>query len=258
MLKWVILFLSSWYLQSSMHWRIIFCCIETFICNLHFTQKETVNQRGQVTCSRSHSYDEAELLLGDCCWEPLEVWDTYVEHLIPRCKAGESLTGQTEDEVPVLVRFRSVLLNWVECLRQIYPQRTPRGSWVCDCMCSRIHGLTHFSLPVGRGPRFGKLTPETSHPQRFTEACWVEPCSVEIFALGCRRWEKPGGAGQEAGAGGCPLLSLWAEGPGFQDPHLGALGTLPAYLLCLEVSSRIMWTPWEERWEIAKSIAGHE
>lgn len=145
--------LSSQYLQSSMCWRINFCCEETWICNLHFTQKETVNQEVKWLNTRAHSYDETELLLGDFCWEPLAVWDTYVDHRIPRCKAGESLTRQTEDEGVMLDRFRSVLLNWVEYLRQIYPKGTPRllGLWLCVQQNSRV-SPTSLSLWGERVP----------------------------------------------------------------------------------------------------------
>ena len=55
------------------------------------------------------------------------------------------------------------------------------------------------------------------------------------------------GQGKKVGLGDALCCHYGPVGPGFQDPHLGALGTLPAYLLCLEVGSRTVWTPWEDR-----------
>ena len=114
-----------------------------------------------------------------------------MDHLIPRCRAREALTGHTEAEVPGLEgSMLSAPELSGESKTDLSP-RTPLGFWVHGCMCSRTQGSpTSLSLwgsvpalasrlrrpPVSRASLVGQ------RPLRPAELC-----SVEIFALGCTR-----------------------------------------------------------------------
>lgn len=146
-----------------------------------------MNQRGQATCSRSHSYDETRLLLGRCL-------------LLLSAQRSETLTWTTSflgagpvKPLQVTRRPRCQVLEGSmlsapelsgESKTDLSP-RMPLGSWVHVCTCNRTQGSpTSLSL-WGSVPALASRLRRTPVPRASPRASLAGQRPLRPAELGC-------------------------------------------------------------------------